>query len=164
MNLKKIGIMLLITAIVGAVIFLIVNNFIGKDDKKKQNPSDPNTSSDIITIDYQTYQELRSKVHDGETFGILISDDTDASKTFREEVIYSFQDRKSKLYEIKYSELTEVEQSGVIADVSNLKEYNPPEIKLPTLLVSKQGKVVYINELLAYSPEIIAGLDKNKIE
>ena len=98
MSKKKIIIYILVTVIVGTIVFLIINNFIGKEDINKNSDSNSNvietTEKQTITIDYKMYQELRSEVYENETFAIvLMNSEDEVSKTFKEEILYSFKER-----------------------------------------------------------------------
>lgn len=177
MSKKKLGTIVGSAFVIALIIFLLFRNFVDKEETKKDKTNEEETkeekkeekeeptNSDTIVIDYKTYQELRSEVYENETFGILIMDSNDeASLKFKEEIIYSFKDRKAKVYEIDTSQLNDVDMSSLIADVTKIMKYKEPTLMTPTLLVSKKGKIVYKQELLVYSPEIIKNLDKNKIE
>ena len=108
------------------------------------------------------------KTEDNETYAILIVDLSDTGKNvsndFKKEVLRSFQNRKSEIYEIDINKLDEVSLSGVITDVTKVMNYKEPSLTTPTLLVSKKGKIVYKQAGLIYSDEITTNLDKNKIE
>ena len=54
--------------------------------------------------------------------------------------------------------------SSVINDISGIQKYKEPTIITPTLLVSKEGKIVIVQEGLRYSNELIPMLDKESIE
>lgn len=171
MSKKKIIIYILVTVIVGTIVFLIINNFIGKEDINKNSDSNSNsnvietTEKQTITIDYKMYQELRSEVYENETFAIvLMNSEDEVSKTFKEEILYSFKERDSKVYELDTNKLSDSELSGVITDITDIMGYDKPSIVTPTLIVSKKGKIVYKQEGLTYSPDITSHLDDENIE
>lgn len=170
MSKKKIIIYILVTVVVGTIVFFIINNFIGKEDIDN-NDSNSNSNiietneKEIITIDYKMYQGLRSEVYENEMFAIiLMNSDDDVSKTFKEEILYSFKERKSKVYELDINKLNDVELSGVITDITDIMKYDKPSIVTPTLIVSKKGKIVYKQAGLTYSPDITSHLDDEGIE
>ncbi len=167
MDKKKLLTIIGVALVIALIIFLVINMFAKTETPSKNNEKSNENKEDkqAIAIDYQTYQELRSEVHEKETFAILIMNtDDEVSATFKEEVLYSFKDRKANVYEIYIDKLDDVSQSSIIADVTKIMGYDKPTIMIPTLLVSKYGKIVYKQELLVYSPEIISNLDDNKIE
>lgn len=161
---------LLIAGIVILALLLVIV-FVTNNKKKNIDNPDSNIESnsnieiqkEAISINYKKYLELRSKAHEKETLAILIINNDDISKTFKEEVLYSFKDLKSKVYEINVTSLKESEYSQVIDDVTKIFKYKKPQITIPTLLVSKKGKIVYKKAGLTYSPEITENLKKNKI-
>lgn len=170
MSKKKIIIYILVTVVVGTIVFFIINNFIGKEDIDN-NDSNSNSNiietneKEIITIDYKMYQGLRSEVYENETFAIiLMNSDDEVSKTFKDEILYSFKERNSKVYELDMNKLNDVELSGVITDITDIMEYDKPSIVTPTLIVSKKGKIVYKQAGLTYSPDITSHLDDEGIE
>jgi hypothetical protein len=162
MNIKKVLRYTIITIVVGTIIFLILNNFIGVEDepvKEKGNVIE------TVEVDYSIYQKLRSEVYENETFAIIIINSKDkVNLKFRDEVLKSFEGRKSKIYELDTKKLTDAEMSGVINDITKVMEYDEPTIILPTLLVSKKGKIVYKKEGLEYSSTLIKELDSQEIE
>ena len=173
---KKAIISFMITIIVGGAIFLIINNFIGKDEQnKKEEKSNieekSNTSVDtskIENIDFKKYQEFMSEMYDDESFVIVItsseSDDIKSiSDTYRSELAYSFKDKKISVYEIDTAKLDEKELSIVISDVSKVMKYDKPSLVTPTLLVSKKGKVKGY-EGLKYSTDLEKIIEDNKIK
>ena len=169
---KKGLIGLVIIIIIVLISYFVITNM-SKDKKKEENSNVTSNSNvtenskDTISIDYKMYQELRSAVYEKETFAILImnsSENDDVSKTFRREILYSFKDKKAKIYQLDISKLSQAEYSGVIDDVTKIKNYDKPTIVIPTLLLSKTGSIVYVQEGLAYSNEIIPNLEKNNIE
>ena len=135
---------------------------------KKNNNSNSNNEvkeNDTIIIDYEKYQRLRSEVYENDTFAILIMNSEDEiSDTFKKEVLYSFKDRKSLVYEIDEDKLSEVDMSEVIRDITEIQKYDEPTMITPTLLVSKKGKIVLVQEGLIYSTELISMLDEKGIE
>lgn len=160
---------ILVTIIVGTIIFLIINNFIGIEEINKNVDSNSNvietTEKQTIIIDYSMYQELRSEVYENDTFAIvLMNSEDDVSKTFKEEILYSFKERDSKVYELDTNKLNDSELSGVINDITDIMGYDKPSIVTPTLIVSKKGKIVYKQEGLTYSPDIISHLEDEDIE
>lgn len=165
---KKVFISFIITIVVGGIIFLLINNFIGDDEVKKDN-NDSNivvdyNGKEVVSIDYETYQKLRSEMYEEETFAIIITaSDDEISDTFRKEILYSFRDKKTIVYEIDTKKITEVELSSVISDVTDIMDYDEPSMVTPTLLISKKGKVKgYAG--LKYSTDLIEILKDNKIE
>ena len=163
MSKKKLVILIAIVVVIGGIALIFIPK--NKKENKKEEPTKKEEQTGIITVDYAEYQKLRSEVYENETFAILIADTTDdVSPKFRDEILTSFKDRKSKVYEIDTDKLNDAELSGVINDVSTVMKYDKPTIVIPTLLVSKKGKIVYTQEGLAYNPTITAELDKNKIE
>ena len=172
---KKGIIYLLIILVVGILVFFVVTNLPKKEKNKNEDSNITSNSNsnineeakDTIAIDYNMYQQLRSEVYENDTFAILImssSDDDDISKTFRREILYSFKDKKSKIYELDVTKLSKAEYSGVIDDVTKLQNYKEPTIIIPTMILSKKGKVVYVQEGLAYSTDLIPNIEKNDIE
>lgn len=167
---KKFLTFLIITVVVGSIVFLIINNFVSKDDisgkNKKSNNQDSNISEkDTVVIDYKMYQELRSEVHENETFAILIMDkDDEISNTFKGEVLYSFNDRNCTVYELDVDKLSDVEQSSLINDITDIMDYKKPTLVMPTLIVSKKGDIVYKQDGLKYSADLIEDLNKKEIE
>lgn len=165
---KKVLTCTIITIVVGTIIFLIINNFIGKEetiDNSNSNSNIVTNEKDTVLIDFEMYQKLRSEVYENETFAILIMNSEDeVSTTFREEVLYSFKERSCLVYEIDTDKLSDVEFSELIRDVSDIQNYDEPTIMTPTLLISKKGKVVLVQEGLKYSNELIPKLDENEIE
>lgn len=169
MGKKKMLTYILVTIIVGTIVFLIINNFIGNEEIDENNNSNSNiietTEKQTIIIDYSMYQELRSEVYENDTFAIvLMNSEDDVSKTFKEEILYSFKDRDSKVYELDTNKLSDSELSGVITDITDIMGYDKPSIVTPTLIVSKKGKIVYKQEGLTYSPDITSHLDDENIE
>ncbi len=171
MSKKKVLIYILVTLIGGTIVFLIINNFIGKEDIEPNN-SNSNTSNvvetkgkETIVIDYSMYQELRSEIYEDDTFAIILMNSEDeVSKTFKEEILYSFKDRNSKVYELDTNKLNDTELSSVITDITDIMGYDKPTIVTPTLIVSKKGKIVYKQAGLTYSPDITSHLDEEGIK
>ena len=171
---KKTTILLVLGLVVLIIIAIFLALTMDKTSKGKQNESNSNEDSnsnivtnekDSIVIDYKTYQELRSEVHESETFAIVIMNSEDKiSQTFKEEVVYSFREKKAKIYEIDVNKIDELEYSGIIDDVTKIMKYDKPGIVIPTILISKKGKIVYKHAGLIYSPELSEELEKNKIE
>lgn len=165
MKKKVIFLVIGIIILVVLAVFLVINH----TKKPSDNPSSNITSNsnenqkESISINYKKYLELRSKAHEEETFAIIIVNNDDVSKTFKEEVLYSFKDLKSKVYHIDVTTLKESEYSVIIDDVTKIFKYKKPQITIPTLLVSKKGKIVYKQSGLTYSPDITENLKKNKI-
>lgn len=165
---KKVWLLVVgIIILIGLIVLFIVTNKGKKDSKSPESNIEGNTTvieeKESISINYKKYLELRSKVHEKETFAIIIISDDDISKTLKEETLYSFRELKSKVYEINVTKLKDTEYSGVIDDVTKIFKYKKPQITIPTLLVSKKGKIVYKKAGLVYSPDIIKNLNKNKI-
>ncbi len=164
MKMKNIFICFLIALVIATSILLvlIIND---KNISKKEGQKDIENKIDTISIDYAIYQELRSEIHENETYGIIIMyGDNDVCKEFKKEVLISFENRKSKVYELDLNKLTDVEVSGVISDITKLMKYDKPTMVTPTLLIMKNGKVVIKQEGLTYNPDITKLLDKNKIK
>ncbi len=174
MSKKTLILIILAIIVAGLAAFVVVNKdslFPKKEPEvKEEEPSNTEKTEDKKTtvIDYKKYQELRSGLKDDETYAILIVDLSDTGKNvsndFKKEVLRSFQNRKSEIYEIDINKLDEVSLSGVITDVTKVMNYKEPSLTTPTLLVSKKGKIVYKQAGLIYSDEITTNLDKNKIE
>lgn len=165
---KKSLMLATITIVSGIIIYLCIDLFVGLKHEKTNSNSNSNNeikTQDTIIIDYEMYQKLRSEIHEEDTFAILIMDSSDdISSTFKEEVLYSFKGRKSLIYEIDIDKLSDVDMSSVINDISGIQKYKEPTIITPTLLVSKEGKIVIVQEGLRYSNELITMLDKESIE
>ena len=82
---KKVFISFVITVIVGGAIFLIINNFIGKEDFDKKNNSKSNeiesnnnsnsnsnsNLKEIESIDFKKYQEYMSEMYDDSSFVLV---------------------------------------------------------------------------------------------
>ena len=170
MSWKKFFIFFIVTIVVGTIVFLIINNFYGEEPKNNSEESNSNSNvlkkeKEIIKIDFSKYQELRSEVYNDEVFAIVImKSDDKVCDSFRQEILYSFKDLKTDIYEIDIDSLDEVSSSAIISDITKLMKYEKPTLIVPTLIVSKKGKIVYIQEGLAYSNEIIDNLNKNEIE
>ena len=157
-------VVLIVIAIVLAVI-LDRNTRVPNDSNSNSNSNEVVQTNDTIVIDYQTYQELRSEVHENETFAIVIMKSNDnISKTFKDEILYTFKDKKSKIYELDVDKISETEYSSVISDVTKIMNYDKPSITIPTLLISKKGKIVYKHAGLIYSPELSDAIKDSKIE
>lgn len=165
---KKSLILASITIISGLIIYFIINIFIEIKEPKKNINSNSNEEiieKDTISIDYEMYQKLRSEVYENETFAILIMDSSDeVSQTFKEEILYSFKNRKSLVYEVNIDKLNDVDMSSIIDDITDIQKYDEPTIITPTLLISKKGKIVLVQEGLRYSTELIPMLDDKEIE
>ncbi len=165
---KKVWLLILGIIILAILIVIFV---VTKNNKSKENPdsniesnSNVTKTKESISINYKKYLELRSKAFEKDTLAIIIINNDDVSKTFKEEVLYSFRNLKAKVYELDVTDLKESEYSVVIDDVTKIFKYKKPQITIPTLLVSKKGKIVYKQAGLTYSPDIIKNLEKNKIE
>ena len=158
----------LITIISGLIIYFLIICYMDLKQPKKNNNSNSNNEvkeNDTIIIDYEKYQKLRSEVYENDTFAILIMNSEDEiSDTFKKEVLYSFKDRKSLVYEIDEDKLSEVDMSGVIRDITEIQKSDEPTMITPTLLVSKKGKIVLVQEGLIYSTDLISMLDEKGIE
>ncbi len=164
---KKALTFFIVTIVVGTIIFLIINNFVGKEESGKNSKKSNNLEEidNSVVIDYKMYQELRSEVHENETFAIMImKKDDEISNNFKREILYSFKNRKTTVYEIDVNELSKVEQSGLTNDITEIMSYDEPTIVIPSLIISKKGKIVYKQAGLKYSTDLIEDLDKNKIE
>lgn len=165
---KKPLVLASITIVSGLIIYFFINIFIDANYSNNQSNSNSNTETmekDTILIDYEMYQKLRSEVYENETFAILIIDSNDeVSSSFKNEVLYSFKNRKSLIYEIDEDKLSDVEYSEIIRDISNIQKYDEPTMITPSLLVSKKGKIVLVQEGLRYSTELIKMLDDKEIE
>lgn len=134
-----------------------------KEEKKKEKKEE--VKLETIVIDYKNYLELRSEAYENETFAIIIMNTDDSiSLDFKKEVLNSFKGLNSKVYELDFNSLSETEYSGVIDDMTKVFKYDKPTIIIPSLIVSKKGKIVYSHAGLIYSPEIKENLDKQKIE
>ena len=172
MSKKKIFIFLIVTIVVGGLIFIIIDKTV--DKKLKEKNSNSNTESNITSnvidkktevIEYSKYQELMSGMYDDDVFAIIIMKSNDEiCNTFKDEALKSFNNRKTVVYELDVDKITEEELSTVISDVSKIQKYEEPTLITPTMIVSKKGKIVYVQEGLIYSTEIKEQLDKNEIE
>ena len=165
---KKSLMLATITIVIGLIIYLCIDLFVGLRQTKTNSNSNSNKeikAQDTIIIDYEKYQQLRSELYEDDTFAILIMDSSDeVSNTFRDEVLYSFKGRKALVYEIDVDKLSDVDMSSVINDISEIQKYDEPTIITPTLLVSKKGKIVIVQEGLKYNTELTPMLDKENIE
>lgn len=86
-----------------------------------------------------------------DTFAILIYESKDKVKNkFKNEVIKSFEDRISVVYEIDINTLTDAEVSGVISDITSIMDYDKTTLVTPTLIVIKKGYIVIKQEGLIY--------------
>ena len=156
---KKALTFLIVTIVVGTIIFLIINNFVGKEELGKNSKKSNNLEEidNSVVIDYKMYEN--------ETFAIMImKKDDEISNNFKREILYSFKNRKTTVYEIDVNELSKVEQSGLTNDITEIMSYDEPTIVIPSLIISKKGKIVYKQAGLKYSTDLIEDLDKNKIE
>ena len=159
------GLVVLIVIAVILAIMLDRNTRGDKDSNSNSNSNIVEPANKTIVIDYKTYQELRSQVHENETFAIVImKSNDDISNTFKDEILYTFKDRKSKVYELDVDKISETEYSGVISDVTKIMKYEDPSITIPTILISKKGKIVYKHAGLIYSPELSEAIKDSKIE
>ena len=70
----------------------------------------------------------------------------------------------ANIAKLDVTKLSKAEYSGVIDDVTKLQNYKEPTIIIPTMILSKKGKVVYVQEGLAYSTDLIPNIEKNDIE
>lgn len=165
---KKPLLLALITIVSGLIIYFMIDLFVSMRNTNNNSNSNSNEEikeKDTVSIDYEMYQKLRSEVYENETFAILImNSDDEVSQTFKEEILYSFKNRKSIIYEIDENKLSDVELSEVIRDISALQKYDKPSMMTPTLIISKKGKVVLVQEGLKYSTELIPMLDSEEIE
>ena len=170
MSKKKILTFCVVTVVVGTLIFILIDRTVSKkvnNDKSNSNSTVVSNTIDINTeiIDYKKYQELRSDIYKDEVFAIVImKSDDEVSKTFKEEILKSFNNRKSKVYELDIDKLDQKDLSNVILGVSEIQKYEELTMVTPTLLVSKKGSIVYVREGLMYSSALIENLDKNEIE
>ncbi len=172
MSKKKIFIFLIVTVVVGSLIFFIIDKTV--DKKLKEKNSNSNSESNITSnveekkievIDYTKYQELMSDMYNDQVFAIVImKSDDEICMTFKEEVLKSFNERNAIVYELDIEKLTEEELSNVISDISKIQKYEEPTLITPTMVVSKKGDIVYVQEGLIYSTEMKENLDKNEIE
>lgn len=181
---KKVFISFVITVIVGGAIFLIINNFIGKEDFDKKNNSKSNeiesndnsnnnsnsntNLKEIESIDFKKYQEYMSEMYDDSSFVLVITssegdDIKSICNTYRDEIAYSFKDKKIKVLEIDTAKLDEKELSVVIKDVSKIMKYEKPSLITPTLLISKKGKVNGYEGLM-YSTDLLKIIEDKKIK
>ena len=176
---KSIIYLIFFIILIGIIIFIFLGTPKKSTGKSNSNvSSNSNISSNsnsneivedkkTIDIDYSMYQQLRSEVYENKDFIILISTSNDkdnVNSTFRKEILYSLKDKKTRVYEIDVSKLTKVEYSGIIDDVTKLNKSKEPSIVIPTLLLSKKGKIVYVQEGLAYSTDLVEIFKKQEIE
>ena len=99
------------------------------------------------------------------TFAILICESKDKVKNkFKNEVIKSFEDRISVVYEIDINTLTDAELSGVISDITGIMDYDKTTLVTPTLIVIKKGDIVIKQEGLIYREQLNKKLDSKNIE
>ena len=178
---KKLIISIIVALLASIVIFMSINSFIDEmlEDRNKNSNSNSNitsssnsniTSNDLnlITkkaevIDYDKYQSLRND--EEEVFVIIIMKSEDKiSKTFKEEVLTSFNNKKCNVYELDIDKLDDEDVSQVITDITKIQKYKEPTMITPTMLVSKNGKIVYVQEGLAYSSEINEKIKDKEIE
>ena len=177
MNKKKKIIRILVAVLASLAIFISIDSFVNKKLKDNKNNSNSNVESNsnsndlnLITkktevIDFKKYQELRSEMYEDETFAIIImKSDDNISNTFKDEVLNSFNKRKSNVYELDLDKLNEKEVSEIITDITNIQKYKEPTMITPTMIVSKKGKIVYVQEGLIYASELSENLDKQEIE
>lgn len=177
MNKKKMIIGILVAVLASISIFISIDSFVNKKLKDKNSNSNSNVESNsnsndlnLITkqtevIDFKKYQELRSDMYAEETFAIIImKSDDKISNTFKDEVLNSYNKRKSTVYELAIDKLNEKEVSEIITDITNIQKYKEPTMITPTMIVSKKGKIVYVQEGLIYASELNVNLDKQEIE
>jgi len=168
---------ILVAVLASVSIFISIDSFVNKKINDKNSNSNSSVTSnsnsndlDIITkktelVDFKKYQELRSKIYEDETFAIIImKSDDKISNTFKDEVLNSFNKRKSTVYELDIDKLNEKEVSEIITDITNIQKYKEPTMITPTMIVSKKGKIVYVQEGLLYASELNINLDKQEIE
>jgi hypothetical protein len=177
MNKKKMIISVLVALLASVAIFISIDSFVNKKINDNRSNSNSNITSNsnsndlnIITkktevIDFKKYQELRSDMYDSEVFAIVImKSDDKVSNTFKDEVLNSFNKRKCNVYELDIDKLNEKEVSEVITDITKIQKYKEPTMITPTMIVSKKGKIVYVQEGLIYASELNENLDKQEIE
>ena len=177
MNKKKMIISVLVALLASVAIFISIDSFVNKKINDNKSNSNSNITSNsnsndlnIITkktevIDFKKYQELRSDMYGSEVFAIVImKSDDKVSNTFKDEVLNSFNKRKCNVYELDIDKLNEKEVSEVITDITKIQKYKEPTMITPTMIVSKKGKIVYVQEGLIYASELNENLDKHEIE
>lgn len=175
MSKKKIIIGVVSAVVASIAIFISIDYSVKKMNDKRNSNSNSNIESnsnsneiEIITkkaevIDYDKYEELR--IDKDETFAIIIMKSEDETcNTFKEEVLTTFNNKKSKVYELDVDKLDEEEVSEVISDITDIQHYKEATMITPTMIVSKKGKIVYVQEGLAYSTEINEKLSDKDIE
>jgi len=160
MELKnKIIFFLITTVLLGTITFFVIYNLNNKNEEPIPE------ENKVESIDYEKYQELRSKAYEQETYAILIWESTDEpSKAFLEEIKIAFKDRKSMVYTIDTKELSREDFSRVIDDVTSIMKYEKPSITVPTLIIMSRGDIVFTRVGLMYSAELIEHLDAKSIE
>ena len=174
---KKLIISIVVALLASVIIFLSFNSFINEMLKDKNNKSNSNSNItsnsnsndlDIITkkteiIDFKKYESLRN--NDEDTFAIILMKSEDKiSNTFKEEILMSFNKRKSVVYELDIDKLDEEDLSQVITDITNIQKYKEPTMITPTMIVIKKGEIVLVQEGLAYSTELNEKLEDKDIE
>lgn len=160
---KKILFFVVTTLLLGTIIYLII----AKEDSTKTEVVEEKKVIEAVTeeISYEKYLELRSEVHEKETYAIVIYNGKDEiSQTFVEEVKVAFAGRKSVVYLLNKNELNETQFSVVIDDITEVMKYKQPEITIPTILVMSKGKVVYKHAGLMYKEELMENLNAKSIE
>lgn len=163
MKSRKILIYILVTIILGSLIYLII----ARQDSEKPIIEEEKETIVAITeeIEYEKYIELRSKSHEKETYAIVIYDSTDdVSLEFVEEVKVAFSGRKSVVYLFDKEKLDETQFSVIIDDVTEVMEYKNPQIVIPTIMVMSKGDVVYSHAGLMYKEELMENLNAKSIE
>ena len=176
---KKMIISVVVALLSSIVIFIAFNSFIEemlRDRNSKSNSNSNITSNetsndlDIITkkaevIDFDKYKDLRSDEYEDETFVIIIMKSEDKiSNTFKEEVLTAFNNKKCNIYELDIDKLDDEDTSLVISDITDIQKYKEPTLITPTMLISKKGKIVYVQEGLAYSTELKEKIKDKEIE
>ena len=163
MKSRKILIYILVTIILGSLIYLII----ARQDSEKPIIEEEKETIVAITeeIEYEKYIELRSKSHEKETYAIVIYDSTDdVSLEFVEEVKVAFSGRKSVVYLFDKEKLDETQFSVIIDDVTEVMKYKNPQIVIPTIMVMSKGDVVYSHAGLMYKEELMENLNAKSIE
>lgn len=164
MKSRKVLIFILVTIILGSIIYLII----ARNEAKEVEPVEEKEELKVAIvedIEYEKYIELRSKAHEKETYAIVIYDKTeDVSLEFIEEVKVAFAGRKTVVYLFDKSVLDETQFSVVIDDVTEVMKYKNPQIIVPTIIVMNKGDVVYSHAGLMYKEELMENLNAKSIE
>lgn len=163
MKSRKVLIYILVTVILGSLIYLII----ARQDAKEPIIEEEKEKMVAITeeIEYEKYIELRSKAHEKETYAIVIYDSADdVSLEFVDEVKVAFAGRKSVVYLFDQTKLDETQFSVIIDDVTEVMKYKNPQIIIPTIIVMNKGEVVYSHAGLMYKEELMENLNAKSIE